>query len=153
MEYNATVNSILEALKTRIGELRDAQGELLIPDVRIACIDGFGRIFDMLPDLNVPSAVLVAGTTEYEEAGAIRKINVGIILLSAFSCAQEDVQKTYDRLERLCSGMTGEVPGRSLSLSGCELILNNVQPLEIDDGTNTAFVLDLTANTSFRMSV
>ena len=54
MEYNATVNSILEALKTRIGELRDAQGELLIPDVRIACIDGFGRIFDMLPDLNVP---------------------------------------------------------------------------------------------------
>ena len=114
MEYKATVNSILEALKTRIGELRDAQGELLIPDVRIACIDGFGRIFDMLPDLNVPSAVLVA---------------------------------------RLCSGMTGEVPGRSLSLSGCELILNNVQPLEIDDGTNTAFVLDLTANTSFRMSV
>ena len=121
------MNSILEALKTRIGELRDAQGELLIPDVRIACID-----FDMLPDLNVPSAVLVAGTTEYEEAGAIRKINVGIILISAFSCAQEEAQKTYDRLERLCSGMTGEVPGRSLSLSGCELILNNVQPLEIE---------------------
>ena len=68
-------------------------------------------------------------------------------------CAQEEARKTYDRLERLCSGMTGEVPGRSLSLSGCELILNNVQPLEIDDGTNTAFVLDLTANTSFRMSV
>lgn len=153
MEYQANVNSILEALKTRIEGLCDAQGESLVPDVRIACIDGFGRIFDMLPDLNVPSAVVVAGTTEYEEAGAFRKINVGIILISAFSCAQEDAAKTYDRLERLCSSLTGEIPGRSLRLSGCELILNNVQPLEIDDGTNTAFVLDLTANTSFRMGM
>ena len=121
MEYTADINTILDALKDRINGLRTAEDEPLFADVRIACIDGFGRLCELLPDLAVPAAVLVAGTTEYEDAGASRRINIGIILVSSFSCAH--------------------------------LLLNTYQPLEIDNGTNTAFVLDLTAQTSFKMEV
>jgi len=148
MEYAADINSILSALKTRI-EALEKEGVPLFADVRIACIDGFGRIFDMLPDLNVPAAVVVAGTTEYENGGASRKINVGVILISSFSCAPEDAQDCYGRLEAVCASLTGNVPGQAVRIAGSNLFLNNFQPLEIDNGSNTAFVLDLTADTSF----
>ena len=152
MDYKADINTILRALAERIGALNENDAPLF-SEVRIACIDGFGRIFDMLPDLSVPAAVIVAGTTEYEEVNASRKINIGVILINSFSCAPEEAEASYGRLEAVCASLTGTVPGQALRLSGCELLLNNFQPLEIDNGSNTAFVIDLTANTSFIMEV
>lgn len=111
------------------------------------------EILKQLPDLAVPAAVLVAGTTEYEDAGASRRINIGVILVSSFSCAPEEARASYGRLEAVCSLLTGDAPGAAVNIGGAHVLLNNFQPLEIDNGTNTAFVLDLTAQTSFKMEV
>ena len=153
MEYTADINTLLDALKERINGLRTAEEEPLFADVRIACIDGFGRLCELLPDLAVPAAVLVAGTTEYEDAGASRRINIGVILVSSFSCAPEEARASYGRLEAVCSLLTGDAPGAAVNIGGAHVLLNNFQPLEIDNGTNTEFVLDLTAQTSFKMEV
>lgn len=56
------------------------------------------EILKQLPDLAVPAAVLVAGTTEYEA----RERNIGVILVSSFSCAPEEAQASYGRLEAVC---------------------------------------------------
>ncbi len=143
------LNTITGELKELLVSLSKWSGAPLFKEVRVAAISSYGNLFELLPDISIfPAAIVAVGSMSYQENAVIRELDISVIVIDNFRVSATDTMSTYELLDEVSTALTPPQPGGYLKLGKATLLAQEFQVLELDS-MHTAWQFTLKATTSF----
>ncbi len=147
MEY-PLINDSLALIAARLAAMV-CDEQPLFKEIRTVVISGYENLFELLPDLTMfPAAVVACGGGEFPHNAAARELEIAVIVIDEFQVTSEQAASGYKLLDQVTGGLTGSRPGTALKLENHHFLMQSFMPLELDS-THTAFKFELKATAGF----
>lgn len=141
------ITDLIRAVCEHLSGLTDASGCPLFVEVRGAVLSGNANLFGLLPELTLfPVAVVSVGAMVPEHTAAARTLEIQVTVIDEFRVSAGDLG-TYELVDLTGSSLSGSLPGEALRLGGGHLVLERIEPLNLD-GSHTAWCIKINAKTS-----